>query len=150
MLFGKLLQSVNDGDENDLFEMEQELRRGIDKVKSMASSCKINAEDDAAFCTNEAGVPLVSRRNSSTPSSREMSTTTKSSGRLISRTSSVFLSSRTCPRKHLNSRVRFKIQKYIHKYEGSSRKVLQTIQTEKQEKKQKIGCLNIKKLYLSL
>ena len=83
MLFGKLLESVNDGDENDLFEMEQELRRGIDKVKSMASSCKINADDEVAFSTNEAGVQFVSHRNSFTHNSRVMLTITKSFGKLI-------------------------------------------------------------------
>lgn len=58
MLFGKLLESVNEAEENDLYEMEQELRKGIDKVKGMASSCKITTEDDIQFQTNEAGVLL--------------------------------------------------------------------------------------------
>ena len=87
MLFGKLLENVNEGEENDLLEMEQELRRGIDKAKNMASSCKVNGEDEASFSTNEAGVSITSLRNSSTQNSRVTSTIMKNSGRLTSKTS---------------------------------------------------------------
>ena len=44
MLFGKLLESVNDNEENDLMEMEQELRQGIDRAKLMSSGCKITSD----------------------------------------------------------------------------------------------------------
>jgi hypothetical protein len=63
MLFGKLLESVGEGEENDLFEMEQELRQGIDRVKNMASSCKMSNDDDVPFATNEAGVIVKLCRN---------------------------------------------------------------------------------------
>lgn len=43
MLFGKLLES-NEAEENDLFEMEQELRQGIEKAKNMAATCKMNPD----------------------------------------------------------------------------------------------------------
>jgi hypothetical protein len=52
MLFGKLLESANEGEENDLIEMEQELRRGIDRAKSMASSCKVTNDEEVPFLTN--------------------------------------------------------------------------------------------------
>ena len=52
MLFGKLLEAGNDGEENDLMEMELELRQGIEKVKNMAASCKVNGEEEGGFMTN--------------------------------------------------------------------------------------------------
>ena len=52
MLFGRLLESVNEAEENDLLEMEQELRRGIDRVKNMASSCKVTSDEEIPFLTN--------------------------------------------------------------------------------------------------
>lgn len=56
MLFGKLLDGGNEGDETDLTEMEQELRLSIDKVKAMAATCRISSEDEGVFETNAAGV----------------------------------------------------------------------------------------------
>ena len=96
MLFGKLLENVNEAEENDLFEMEQELRQGIDRAKNMAASCKMGPDEDQAFQTNEAGVFPSRFRSWSTPNSKTTSTTTKNSGRPTSRMSWVFPSSRTC------------------------------------------------------
>jgi hypothetical protein len=56
MLFGKLLEVANEPEENDLQEMEQELRLGIDRAKSIANACKMNTEEENAFITNSAGV----------------------------------------------------------------------------------------------
>lgn len=70
MLFGKLLENVNEAEENDLFEMEQELRHGIDRAKNMAASCKMSPDEDQAFQTNEAGVFPSRFRNWSTPNSK--------------------------------------------------------------------------------
>lgn len=42
MLFGKLLEAGNEMEENDLQEMEQELKIGIDKAKALAAACKMN------------------------------------------------------------------------------------------------------------
>ena len=56
MLFGKLLESNNEGEENDLYDMEQDLRQGLEKAKNMAASCKMTADDDHNFHTNEQGV----------------------------------------------------------------------------------------------
>ena len=56
MLFKKVLQGGNDGEENDLLLMEHELRQSIEKAKSMAASCKINTEEEGQFETNAAGV----------------------------------------------------------------------------------------------
>lgn len=87
MLFGKLLEGAMDGEENDLTEMELELRQGIQKAKEMAAACKSSADEEAGFATNEAGVSPLPLRNSSTPSSKPTSTTTKSSGRPTSKIS---------------------------------------------------------------
>ena len=63
MLFGKLLEGVVDGQENDLTEMELELRQGIQKAKEMAAACKSNADEEGGFATNEAGVTSITPRN---------------------------------------------------------------------------------------
>ena len=86
MLFGKLLENVNDAEENDLYEMEQELRRGIDRVKNMATSCKMSGDDEVPFSTNEAGVPNLLFRSCCTPSLKVTSTTTNNFGRPTSKT----------------------------------------------------------------
>jgi len=70
--------------------MEQELRTGIERVRAMAANCKMNNDEDAVFQTNADGVSHHTLRNSFTLTSKAMSTITKSSGRLISRTNSVF------------------------------------------------------------
>ena len=150
MLFGKLLESVNEGEENDLYDMEQDLRRGIDKVKNMASSCKISTEDDLPFSTNEAGVTLPPRRNCSTPSSRATSTTTRSSGKPTSKTNSASPSSRTCPKKHPSFNSKFKIYRYPSLHPEPPGKILQIVQTQEQEEESKTCRLNIKKFYLPL
>lgn len=46
MLFGKLLEGSNDDEDNDLQDLEQELRTGLDKAKAMAGACKITIEPD--------------------------------------------------------------------------------------------------------
>jgi hypothetical protein len=56
MLFGKLLEGANDMEENDLTEMEQELRTGIERSKALIAACKMGAEEDAGFAVNAAGV----------------------------------------------------------------------------------------------
>jgi hypothetical protein len=56
MLFGKLLEVANEPDENDLQDMELELRQGIDRAKGIAAACKMNTEEEHAFVTNSAGV----------------------------------------------------------------------------------------------
>ena len=63
MLFGKLLEGAADGEENDLTEMELELRHGIQKAKEMAAACKSSGDEEGGFATNEAGVVLISPRN---------------------------------------------------------------------------------------
>lgn len=54
---------MNEAEENDLYDMEQELRHGIDKVKNLASACKLNSEDEVPFLTDDAGVLLSPPRN---------------------------------------------------------------------------------------
>jgi hypothetical protein len=44
MLFKNLLEGANDPEDNDLLDLEQELRVGIEKAKSMISACKITNE----------------------------------------------------------------------------------------------------------
>ena len=63
MLFGKLLEVGNEVEENDLQEMEQQLRQGIDRVRAMAAACKMNTEEDHGFATNSVGVILLLTRN---------------------------------------------------------------------------------------
>lgn len=69
MLFGKLLEA-QDGEENDLTEMEQELRQGLERVKAMATGCRISGEEEAGFETNSAGVSGAVGRTWCTPTSR--------------------------------------------------------------------------------
>ena len=52
MLFGKLLEGAAEPDENELTEMEIELRQGIEKAKAMAAACKTTSEDEIGFATN--------------------------------------------------------------------------------------------------
>ena len=49
MLFGKLLEVANEPDENDLQDMELELRQGIDRAKGIAAACKMNTEEEHAL-----------------------------------------------------------------------------------------------------
>jgi hypothetical protein len=46
--------------------MEQELRQGLERVKAMATGCRITGEDEGGFETNTAGVPIPPPRNWST------------------------------------------------------------------------------------
>ena len=63
MLFRKLLEAGNEVEENDLQEMEQQLKIGIDKAKALAAACKMNTEDEHGFVTNAAGVTKLLYRN---------------------------------------------------------------------------------------
>ena len=57
MLFKNLLEASNDIGDNQLMEMEKDLKTKIEKAKSLASTCKASKEaDDVAFATTSAGV----------------------------------------------------------------------------------------------
>lgn len=60
MLFGKLLEGSQEDEDNDLFDMEQKLRAGVEKAKALASACKMTVEpDEYAFLTAPSGVLLI-------------------------------------------------------------------------------------------
>ncbi len=59
MLFKNLLEASNDIGDNQLLEMEKDLRAKIEKAKSLASTCKVSKEaDEVAFATTSTGVWL--------------------------------------------------------------------------------------------
>jgi hypothetical protein len=60
MLFKNLLEASNDIGDNQLMEMEKDLKSKIEKAKSLATTCKINKEaDDTVFSTTNTGVKTV-------------------------------------------------------------------------------------------
>lgn len=117
MLFGKLLEGVNNEiEENELTEMEQDLRSGIERSKAMIAACKTGVDDDAAFLINADGVTLFSLSNSFIPTSNLKSTIMRNFGRLILKIKSVSHSLKKCPKPRLSYSNKFRNSKYTFCY----------------------------------
>lgn len=129
MLFGKLLEG-QEGEENDLIEMEAELRHGLEKVKAMAAGCRIAGEDEVGFETNTNGVPTHLPRNWSILTSSPTSTTINSFGRHTSRMSLVFPSLKMYLTRQLNCRARWTSSRYSMSNLAITGAILQAIQDE--------------------
>lgn len=84
MLFGSLLEAQSENGDNQLLELERELKSKIDKAKNLINNLQATSAngDDTEYATTSTGVSLSSLRISSSPNSMLMLTIMRSSGKL--------------------------------------------------------------------